>query len=127
AQRRDGEDYLCEVLDALNLEPSQRASERALQPAIEWISLEDGDNVVEAIQLDLQEEILDSADGVEASHTPGATQNQQDSRVLDDEFEVEDLRHPKQPPPSYAEVADLFNALEVRAADAFMEDIYPFF
>ena len=79
--------------------------------------------MVEAIQLDLQEEFLDSADGLEASDTPGTTQNEQDSRVLDDEFEVEDLRHPKLPPPPYAEVADVFNALEVRAADACMENV----
>ena len=45
---------------------------------IEWISLKDDDDVVEAIQLDLQKEILDSADGLEASDTPGATQNEQD-------------------------------------------------
>ena len=36
-------------------------------------------------------------------------------------FEAEDPRHPKQPPPPYAEVPDLFAALEVRAADACME------
>ena len=86
----------------------------------------DDDDVVEAIQLDLQEENLDSADGLEASDTPGATQNEQNSRVLDDEFEVDDLRHPNQPPPPYAEVADLFNALEVRAAGAAWKT-YPFF
>ena len=82
--------------------------------ALRAVSLEDDDDVVETTQLDLQEEILDSTDGLEARKTPGATQNEQDSRVLDDGFEVENLRHPKQPPPPYAKVADLFNAFVVR-------------
>ena len=56
-----GSDYLCEALEALSVEAGRRPSQQSIKSAEEWISIQDDQDVVEAIRLDCQDEIIAEA------------------------------------------------------------------
>ena len=78
---------------------AKRASQQSIKAAEEWISMEDGQEVVEAIRLDCQDELIgEAADdgecgGGESSKSDGS--KRQDSGDIDDDLGLGDTEGPE--------------------------------
>ena len=95
-KRGTGSDDLCEALEALDLKPGKQSSQKSLEAASVWISLEDDETEIEAIRLDLEDKILAENEDVGEADTGSRTiQDGDNSRDSDAEM-VED-QSPQQP------------------------------
>ena len=94
-----GSDDVCKALEALSVEPVRRPSRQFIIAAEEWISIEEDQDVVEAIRLDCQDEIIaeatDDGEGGGGKTSESDVSKRQDSGDTDDDLGLGDTEGPK--------------------------------
>ena len=83
------------VLEALDLKPGQQPSQKSLE-ASAWISMEDNESLVEAIWLDLEDEIMVENGDVGEADT-GSITNQDGDNSRNSDAELVEDKSPQQP------------------------------
>ena len=118
-----GSDDVCKALEASSVEPVRSPSRQFIKAAEEWISIEEDRDVVEAIRLDCQDEIIaeatDDGEGGGGKTSKSDVSKRQDSGDTDDDLGLGDTEGPKisedLPLTPYVEMAESLSILEAAA------------
>lgn len=111
---------LCEVLNDLSIQPGDTPSQSAIKAIEAWISMEDNEEFLTALQLDMQDELLEvRGEGEKNDEPEGGVKDDAKNGANDERDGKGDGVGEQEIPsclPSYRAVADHMSALEAYAA-----------
>ncbi|CAB1103531.1 unnamed protein product [Ectocarpus sp. CCAP 1310/34] len=97
---------IAELLAGLRIEPGKRIEEEPVNAIQGWATIEDDDEVVEAIRLDMVDDMTAQLNGVHVSAGREEVDEQEEDRGDEDTGRV------RRAPPAYGELSSYFGVLE---------------